>query len=142
MKEKGGCWISWRISIRLLCPETALKSWIIQIIIQFALDDWLWEYCSYGESVKLSIMSWICKYRNSVLNMVCLLFRGRANYIGFVLSLIMTVCKSGLDKKLESEERYLMRNRRTLMAQEQGLFQCFGLLLVGGWHPWELGTKE
>lgn len=71
MQEKRGCWKSWHISTWLLCPETALKSWIIKIIIQFALDVWLWAYCSYTESVTLSIMSWICKYRNNVLNIVC-----------------------------------------------------------------------
>lgn len=28
------------------------------------------------------------------------------------------------------------------MGQEQDLFQCSHLLLLGGWHPWELETRQ
>lgn len=35
-----------------------------------------------------------------------------------------------------------MRNEKALMAQEQGLFQCFSLLLLGWWDPRELETKQ
>lgn len=35
-----------------------------------------------------------------------------------------------------------MRNEKAVMAQEQGFFQCFSLLLLGEWHPWQLETKK
>lgn len=39
-------------------------------------------------------------------------------------------------------QRRNMKNKRVIMSQEQGLFQFFSLLLLGGWIPESCGQNS